>query len=211
MSKSYRIITDEIIKLYQDLLVPFIQVQRDLPSPADSSRPENDAEHAFTLAMVAMSLNEQMGLKLSSGKIAKYALIHDLVEAYAGDVSAKANESEHSTKASKEHEALLKIKEKFGKNLPWVHESIEAYENQTEKEAIFVYLVDKNMGAITWLSSEGKEWSNYYPEEDGSGYLAVVERLRGKVQKTGDEEMLAYFDYLHDLLDKKRLEYFNNS
>lgn len=211
MRKDFSQITDEIVRLYQGLLIPFINVQRDLPSPANSSRAENDAEHAFTLAIVSISLSEKMNLQLDTGKLAKYALIHDLVEAYAGDVSAKADESEHNTKAEKEQEALKKIKQNFGKSVPWIHEAIENYESQADKEAIFVYLVDKNMGVITWFAAEGKGWAKYYPEEDGSGYKNVVKRLREKVQKTGDKEMLAYFDYLHDLLDEKRHEYFKKS
>jgi len=211
MGKNFEKITDEIVLLYKELLIPFIQVQRDLPSPADKSRHENDAEHAFTLAIIAISLCEQLKLGLDTGKVAKYALIHDLVEAYAGDVSVKASEQEHALKAENEHRALLKIKEQFGKSIPWIHTCIEQYEKRADKESVFVYLVDKKMGAITWLSADGKRWSEYYPEEDGSGYISAVRRLREKVQRAGDKEMLAYFDYLHELLDQKRHDYFSQS
>ena len=52
----------------------------------DGSRNENDAEHSWHLALMAMVLYEYSPKKdLDITKVLKMLLIHDLVEIYAGD------------------------------------------------------------------------------------------------------------------------------
>ncbi|WP_407309100.1 HD domain-containing protein [Desulfosporosinus sp. SB140] len=46
---------------------------------------ENDAEHSWHLAVMAMLLLEYSSEKLNSSKVLKMLLIHDLVEIHAGD------------------------------------------------------------------------------------------------------------------------------
>lgn len=92
----------DILFLFTDLLVPFMQIERDIPF-AGSNKKESDAEHVFSLSMIVLSIEERLGLGLDRGLLAQYALIHDLVEAYAGDVSAKA--AEHLQKQKHEDEA----------------------------------------------------------------------------------------------------------
>lgn len=59
---------------------------------------ENDAEHSFQLAMLCWSANHQYALSLLDEKIIKYALIHDLVEVYAGDTDAQDDPEKIKTK-----------------------------------------------------------------------------------------------------------------
>ena len=52
----------------------------------DGSRYENDAEHAWHLALMAMTLGEYArGLQLDTFKVVKMVLLHDIVEIDAGD------------------------------------------------------------------------------------------------------------------------------
>jgi 8-oxo-dGTP diphosphatase len=186
-----------------------MQIRRDLPFPGEPERLETDGEHAFTLAMVALSVNERLNLGLSSGKIAEYALVHDLVEVHAGDVPVKANESEHAKKEAREHEAYKTIKADFAELFPWVHTTIEKYESKKEAEAQFVFVVDKYMGALAWLASGGKNWARNYPEENDQMYGVVFERLRAKVKKFDQSTLLELFDSMHGKLREKRSEFFN--
>lgn len=186
-----------------------MQIRRDMPFPGEPGRAETDGEHAFTLAMVALSLNERLGLKLDSGKIAQYALVHDLVEVHAGDLSVKAKASEHAQKEAKEHEAYKTIKQDFAQIFPWVHTTIENYEAKQEPESKFVYIVDKNMGALAWLASDGANWKQYYPKEDGELFRTVLERLREKVTRFDTGDLLDLFDSIHQRLDGNRETYFN--
>lgn len=62
---------------------------------ADGSRRENDAEHSWHLAMLAMILEEYSAEKVDIERVLKITLVHDLVEVYAGDTfayDAKGNE-----------------------------------------------------------------------------------------------------------------------
>lgn len=51
----------------------------------DLSRRENDAEHSWHLAMLAVVLGEYATEEVDQAKVIRMLLIHDLVEVYAGD------------------------------------------------------------------------------------------------------------------------------
>ena len=55
---------------------------------ADGERKENDAEHSWHLAMMAVLLQEHMKEKADLAKAMTMVLIHDLVEIDAGDTYA---------------------------------------------------------------------------------------------------------------------------
>jgi len=55
----------------------------------DKSRQENDAEHSWHLAVMAMTLYEYAdNSKVDILRVLKMALVHDMVEIYAGDTYA---------------------------------------------------------------------------------------------------------------------------
>jgi len=62
---------------------------------AGTDRRENDIEHSLTVAMLCWYIHDSLKLELDIAKILKYALTHDFVERYAGDVNtfASANKS----------------------------------------------------------------------------------------------------------------------
>lgn len=195
----------DILDLYEGLLVPYMKVRRDLPFPTEPERKETDGEHAFMLAMVAITIAHKLKLPLDHGKIAQYALIHDLVEAHAGDVSARSTDEEQQVKIDREREAFLVIKERYTRKAPWIPELIEAYEARIDDEAKFVYAVDKQMGTYSWMAGGGHGWRGNYPEADGSSYHRVAERLRKKASVY--PELLPLFDEIHQELDKRREDY----
>ena len=51
----------------------------------NSTRNENDAEHSWHLAMMALVMSEQSNEKVDLLKVIKMLLIHDIVEIDAGD------------------------------------------------------------------------------------------------------------------------------
>jgi putative hydrolases of HD superfamily len=77
-------------------------------------RRENDLEHSFQLAFFTWYILEVTGMRLDQGRAIKYALIHDLVEAYAGDApfyfTTKADERK---KKNRESAALKRITREF--------------------------------------------------------------------------------------------------
>ena len=53
---------------------------------ADGSRRENDAEHSWHFAVMAMILQEYAySSEVDISRVLKMALVHDLIEVYAGD------------------------------------------------------------------------------------------------------------------------------
>ena len=53
----------------------------------DGLRPESDTTHSCMLALLAIALAPQAAVPLDAGLLAQLALVHDLAEAYAGDVN----------------------------------------------------------------------------------------------------------------------------
>ena len=194
------VIVRDLLHLYTELLIPFMKVRRDIPFPTESERGETDGEHAFTLSMFALTLAERMKFPLDRGLIAQYALVHDLVEAHAGDVSARSSDEALVVKVNKEREALLVIKEQFVDKAAWIPELIAKYEARADEEAKFVYATDKLMGAFAWLAGNGEQWHLNYPEVDGAQFHFVYARLRKKASLY--PPLLDVFDKLHEQLDQ---------
>lgn len=203
VNPAVSVLADDLMDLYTGLLIPFMKVRRDMPFPTEPARNETDGEHAFTLAMMALTINERLRLNLDGGKIAQYALIHDLVEAHAGDVSVRASQAELDAKAQREHEAFVVIKKRYELSAPWIPGLIEAYEARADDEAKFVYAADKLLGAMTRMAGDGANWSKAYPTADD--YHKVVNRLRAKA--AAFPELLELFDRIHDKLDERRVQY----
>jgi len=103
--------------------------------------PANTAEHTFELVMFCWYIMSTEKLELNREKVMMYALAHDVIEAYAGDTPANDSKGQE-TKASREHIALVRIKEEF-REFPELAAAIEVYESKSDDEARFVYAVDK--------------------------------------------------------------------
>ena len=115
-----------------DLLTEFQAVERQMYIPR-LDRLENDSEHSYNLTMAAWLIISQDNLPLDLDLVIKYALVHDLVEVYAGDASALDDE-QIKTKATKEHAALQRLKSK-GLTAD-LAELIEEYERFDNEESI---------------------------------------------------------------------------
>ena len=79
---------------------------------ADASRKENDAEHAWHMAIMTMLLSEYANEKIDVLKTVGMLLIHDIVEIDAGDTYAydeagKATQHEREQKAAERIYGLL--------------------------------------------------------------------------------------------------------
>jgi 5'-deoxynucleotidase YfbR-like HD superfamily hydrolase len=91
-------------------------------------------------------------------KVIKYALVHDLVEAYADDAFV-FDEEQVKEKDSREHLALERLKgQKFSKGFA---EVIEEYEKLDNEEIKFVYGLDKLMPAFTLVQGKVDIWKKY--------------------------------------------------
>lgn len=94
---KFDFINNEKIKKQIDFIITIDEMKNVLRRNlvVDGSRRENDAEHSWHLAVMAMILEEYSADKVDISKVLKIALVHDLVEVYAGDTFAydvKGNE-----------------------------------------------------------------------------------------------------------------------
>lgn len=141
---------------FQKLLKDYNKIYRDLGSIHKKGEPDNDVEHSFRVAMLCWMIIDEYKLKLDLNKVIKYALIHDLAEVYAGDISIYSNYNQKD-KEKREHKSLLKLKKKFP-NLSSVWKTLESYESRKDEESKFVYVIEKLEPVLVVVLTENDHW-----------------------------------------------------
>lgn len=168
----------DLEKVMRELVVPFYATERAVPLLLPiGRRRENDAEHSWSLALMACMLAPHVDASLDVGKICQFAVVHDLVEVHAGDTSAFASEEDHQTKEEREHAATQKIAADFAQ-FPWLVETLEEYERQESDEARFVRSIDKLVPLFFDYIHEG-----IYYHENGHTLEDFVEFMKRPREK----------------------------
>ena len=152
---------------------------------ADGSRFENDAEHAWHMAVMALLLSEYSNEKIDLLKTIAMILIHDVVEIDAGDTYAY-DEDLKKTQAIREQQAAERIfgllpqdqGERF-RNL-W-----EEFEERKTPEARFAKAMDNFQPLMLNAASDGKTW-----EEHGIRLEQVL--ARNEKSKEGSKKLWEY-------------------
>lgn len=123
----------------------------------DGVRPESDTDHTVMLSISACALADALYKdRLDIGKVAQFAIVHDLVEAHAGDVNTiNISKESRTEKERREQESLCLIEKEFSSIFPWIHATIEEYEKRNTPEARFVKTLDKAMTKITNTLNKG--------------------------------------------------------
>lgn len=128
---------------------------------------ESDAEHSWHLAMMLILLEKELPL-IDFKRAMKLALMHDLVEIYAGDTLATDKEG-RKTKAARETAAAKLL---FTQLPPDLHEEFMnlflEYEEARTREAKTVKALDKLQPILQNLCSEGKTWTEH---DEGIAHL----------------------------------------
>jgi len=133
----------------------------------DGSRNENDAEHSWHLALMAMVLHEYSPKKdLDITKVLKMLLIHDLVEIYAGDTFCY-DEKANLSKAERELEAAERL---FNILPPDQSQEFRAlwdeFEERKTPEALFASSLDRIQPLICNYLTGGHTWVKYGIKSD---------------------------------------------
>ena len=128
---------------------------------SDGSRKENDAEHSWHLALMAVLLKEYANEEVDLLKVIPMVLIHDLVEIDAGDTYAYdqaglATQRERETKAADRIFGLLPSDQAEVFRTLW--EEFEAYETA---EAKFAHALDNCQPLFLNDASGGKSWKEH--------------------------------------------------
>ena len=104
----------------------------------DGQRLENDAEHAWHLAVMALLLCEYANEEVDLLKVVSMVLIHDLVEIYAGDTFAYDKEGIKTQKAREEAAAdrlFPRLPEDLAEKFRGLWEEFEAMETPDARYA----------------------------------------------------------------------------
>lgn len=158
----------------------------------DGSRKENDAEHSWHLALMAVLLKEYANEEVDLAKVIPMVLIHDLVEIDAGDTYAYdqaglKTQRERETKAADRIFGMLP--EDQGMKFRDLWEEFEAYETA---EAKFAHVLDNCQPLILNDASGGKSWqehtvhkSQIYKrnEHTGEGSREIWEYMKQLIEK----------------------------
>ncbi len=157
----------------------------------NSDRPENDAEHSWHLAMMAIVLAAHSNQPIDLLKVIKMVLIHDVVEIDAGDTFIYDTQKNH-TNTDKE---LLAAQRIFG-ILPeaQAQELIliwKEFEEGITAEAKFARSMDRFEPLLQNTSNNGGTWTEF-----NVPYQKVYDKK--KVIKEGAE---AIWDYAEGLIE----------
>ena len=146
----YTSTTDAVVGLGQ-LALAFGRVDR-ITYHEDGRTPESDTDHTVMLGLVACAFAAAKLPQLDLGVIAQLALVHDLVEVYAGDTpTLRITDEQKADKTAREHAAQDRIEIEFMGHLPWVPELIDDYEFRWSPEARYVKAMDKMLPKITHI------------------------------------------------------------
>lgn len=142
-----------------------------------TTRNENDAEHSWHLAVMAMLLSEYQNEKnIDLLKVIKLVLIHDLVEIYAGDTfcyDEKANEDkeEREQKSARKLFSLLPQDQESEFTELW-----NEFEQCETAEARFSACLDRLQPLILNYNTQGHTWQK--PGVNSSKVLKRNEPLK---------------------------------
>lgn len=131
----------------------FIDVKR---ATIRHGRAETDGEHTLHLQFLAVAYAARYHPELDIGKVALYALVHDFVEVYAGDVNSLSATAEVlAQKALTEAVALQRLERELGEAWPELLEAVHRYETLADPEARFVKTFDKCDPSFTHQANAG--------------------------------------------------------
>lgn len=168
---------------------------------SDGERKENDAEHAWHMALMTILLSEYASREIDVLKTVTMLLIHDLVEIDAGDTYAYDEEGK-KTKEERENKAADRIygllPKDQGEKLLDIWREFEEWESP---EACFAHAMDNLQPMMLNAATDGKSWV-----EHGVSVGQVLKR--NEKTSLGSEELwkYAYENFICPNVEKGRLK-----
>lgn len=176
---------------FQQFLLLFQKIDRQLFIPGRGERHENDTEHSYNLAMASWFLVQSFP-GLNRDEVIRCALVHDLVEIHAGDTMIFQNPEGLATKQEREAAAVEQLQKDWA-DFPEMLEQLHHYEQRDSAEARFVYALDKVMPAIMNYLQGGRVWKTHHVTP-----ITLKEIQIPKVSLS--PEILPYYRALLDML-----------
>lgn len=170
----------------------------------DGNRKENDAEHSWHIALMALLLKEYAEDEVDVAKVMTMVLVHDLVEIDAGDTYAY-DEAAAESKREREQKAADRIfgilPADQGNYLRSLWDEFEAYETADAKYAHLLdnfqpMLLNDASGGISWKEHDVKKTQiykrNIYMEETSKTIWEYMKQMVDKNIQKGNimEDMI---------------------
>jgi putative hydrolase of HD superfamily len=142
----------DAVMLMAGAAMDFGMIDRTACYHPDGGPAESDTDHTVMLGWIACGLARRLAPDLDIGLVAQLALAHDAVEVHAGDTQTlRISDDERRNKAEREHDAWLLLRDEFGRDLPWLPDTVRHYEDKASPEARFVWALDKTMPKLVHL------------------------------------------------------------
>ena len=162
----------------------------------DASRKENDAEHSWHLAVMAMLLSEYSNEPVDVLRVMSMVLIHDVVELDAGDTYAY-DDAGNATKRERELAAAERIfhilPEDQAEKLRGLWDEFEAYETPESK---FAHALDNFQPMMLNDATNGKAWREHQVK---------LSQVMNRQKKTGEGSEVIW-EYARKNLIEKNVE-----
>ena len=155
---------------------------------ARSSQYETDATHAIHLTALALPYAAELYPELDQAKIALYGLLHDIVEAYAGDVpTLGASDEMIRLKEIEERAALERIALEFSACFPKLVACIKNYEHIADDEARFVKSFDKIDPSFTHLANHGLALTRELGLRSADEFLTQTDKTTARIARYAND------------------------
>lgn len=178
-----------LLKIQQELILPFYAIERATPLPKQFGRHENDAEHSWGLALFACALAPEVDPDLDVGLVCQFAVVHDLVEVYAGDTPNFAADDIKADKDKREQAAFDQLINEF-KQMTWIVGLVAKYEAQDSKEAHFVRSLDKTLSLMQEHASEGQIFQDFQISKESFRHVLSTHRKKAMIHDAAFEYYL---------------------
>ncbi|MGF9966602.1 HD domain-containing protein [Bacillus rhizoplanae] len=165
-----------------------------------NGRQESVAEHTWRMSLMAILVQPYLDKKVDMEKLLKMVIIHDLVEAEAGDIPAfdTMNSEELKRKKQKnEQQAILNIKHTLSGPLGeelydlWMEfEEKETYEAKVANalDKLEVKIQHNEADIDTWLPIEHKMTFQVAQHTDFDSFLSKLQKI---IEQEGEKKLIA--------------------
>lgn len=124
----------------------------------DGSRRENDAEHSWHIAVMALLFSDYVKEKPDLGRVVKMLVVHDLVEIYAGDTFAfdvEANKSKEENEIAAADKLFSQLPEEQGKE---IRSLWEEFDEMKTPDSIYANCMDRVQPFLHNTLTAGATW-----------------------------------------------------
>lgn len=148
----------------------------------DKSRHENDAEHSWHIAVMAMLFSEYAAEPVDIGRAVQMCLVHDIIEIEAGDtfaydVAANIDKAERERVAADKIFAMLPKDQGSGIRALW-----EEFDAMQTADAKYAACMDRLQPFLHNTLTEGYTWQNGKVNRDAAEKrLALVKEFMPEV------------------------------